>query len=146
MTPERWAQVRTVFESALEHAAGDDRAVFLQGACNGDKELLAEVRELLASFTEAPDFMSQPVTGAANMRRAAGLHDCGHRRMLLRKPVRRPEIVVDLRHSQHHPGPGAFGLEGQVRIGLRQPSRRNRVGPLQSGIGAKSHRRQQRDK
>jgi eukaryotic-like serine/threonine-protein kinase len=70
MTPERWAQVRSLFESALERPAGQ-RPAFLQDACASDDALLMEVRGLLDSFEESTDFMASPISAVAAVRRAA---------------------------------------------------------------------------
>jgi eukaryotic-like serine/threonine-protein kinase len=74
MTPERWAQVRSLFESALEQPA-DQRSTFLRNTCAGDDALLAEVRGLLDSFEESPDFMAGPISAVAAVRRAAAESD-----------------------------------------------------------------------
>lgn len=63
MNPERWARVRGVFDSALEQDPAQ-RTAFLQQACSGDQELLAEVRSLLASLDESTKFMDHPLTPA----------------------------------------------------------------------------------
>ena len=47
MTPERWEQVKHLFEGALEVKSGS-RAAFLEAACQGDLELRAELERLLA--------------------------------------------------------------------------------------------------
>jgi hypothetical protein len=48
MTPERWQQIKAVFNSALERAA-DERSSFLDEACAGDESLRSEVESLLSS-------------------------------------------------------------------------------------------------
>lgn len=52
MTPERWAQIRQIFEDALESS---DRAAFVAAACHGDDELQREVASLLAQHPDASD-------------------------------------------------------------------------------------------
>ena len=42
VTPERFAQVRAIFEAAIERPAAERRA-FAAGACAGDSALLREV-------------------------------------------------------------------------------------------------------
>ena len=68
MDPDRWAQVRGLFDSALEQEPGS-RTVFLEQACAGDRALLEEVRNMLASFEDSPQFMDSPVAPAAALRR-----------------------------------------------------------------------------
>jgi eukaryotic-like serine/threonine-protein kinase len=48
MTPERWQQVKSVFDSAVERAP-EERDAFLTVACAGDEELRREVIDLLHS-------------------------------------------------------------------------------------------------
>ena len=60
MTAERWAQVRQIFDGALERAEVD-RAAYLRIACARDDELRREVESLLASHQDSNDFLAQPV-------------------------------------------------------------------------------------
>src|SRR5262245_51551801 len=53
MTPERWQQVKTLLERALEREA-KERAAFLDAACADDAELRREVESLLA-YEERPE-------------------------------------------------------------------------------------------
>jgi serine/threonine protein kinase len=61
MSPERWKQVRAMFDGAVRRAAAD-REVFLAQACAGDPELRAEVDALLADDDEVGrvDFLPSP--------------------------------------------------------------------------------------
>jgi serine/threonine protein kinase/tetratricopeptide (TPR) repeat protein len=52
MTPERWRQVKSVFEHALQCPAGERRQ-YLDRACAGDAALLAELADLLAHDGQA---------------------------------------------------------------------------------------------
>jgi serine/threonine protein kinase/WD40 repeat protein len=52
MTPERWARIKEVFGEALE-LPDDQRAAFLQTACDSDASLRADVERLLGAETEA---------------------------------------------------------------------------------------------
>jgi serine/threonine-protein kinase len=60
MTPERWLQVKGVFQEALDRAR-DDRAAFLDDACAGDDVLRREVESLLHSNDRATstDFLEE---------------------------------------------------------------------------------------
>jgi non-specific serine/threonine protein kinase/serine/threonine-protein kinase len=62
MTPERWQQVKAVFQAALERAAGE-RASFLDAACAGDEALRAEVASLLAEQEKLSSFIAAPAVG-----------------------------------------------------------------------------------
>jgi len=64
VTPERWQQVKELFESALE-CAPDERAAFLDHACDGDESLRGEVESLLASYEEGESFMERPAVALA---------------------------------------------------------------------------------
>jgi len=59
MTPERWQQVKDLFQAARECAPGQ-RAAFLEASSGGDAELRAEVESLLASHEQPGRFMDQP--------------------------------------------------------------------------------------
>ena len=63
MTPERWAQVRQIFDGALERPEVD-RAAYLRVVCARDDELRREVESLLSSHDSAGDFLERP---AANL-------------------------------------------------------------------------------
>lgn len=48
MQADRWKQIETLFQAAVECAA-QDRAAFLQQACGADEDLRREVEKLLAA-------------------------------------------------------------------------------------------------
>ena len=66
MTPERWRQVKALFEQALERAAAQ-RAQWLASACGPDEELRLAVERLLAQHerAEAEDFIGGPALPGA---------------------------------------------------------------------------------
>ena len=51
MTPERWQQVKELFNSALEREQ-NQRSAFLAQACGDDEYLRSEVESLLSSMGE----------------------------------------------------------------------------------------------
>ena len=59
MTPERWKQVRGIFDRVAD-AAVEDREGLLSRECGGDAELAADVRSLLASSDAAGAFLEVP--------------------------------------------------------------------------------------
>jgi serine/threonine-protein kinase len=61
MTPERWRQVKELFNAACE-CAPERRSAFLDGACASDAELRREVESLLAAHEETGEFMRRPLT------------------------------------------------------------------------------------
>ncbi len=66
MTPERWAQIRQIFDGALERPQ-QDRAAYLRVRCARDDELRREVESLLTNYDGSEDFLSTP---AAELSRA----------------------------------------------------------------------------
>jgi eukaryotic-like serine/threonine-protein kinase len=68
MTPERWAKVRELFDAAADLDSGP-RGDFLDQACAGDADLLADVRALLKSLDDSGGFMSGPVSAAVAVHR-----------------------------------------------------------------------------
>jgi eukaryotic-like serine/threonine-protein kinase len=59
LTRERWAQIRQIFDAALERPP-QDRAAYLQVVCARDDELRREVENLLESHDTSTDFLSTP--------------------------------------------------------------------------------------
>jgi len=47
MSPERWQQVKEIFNSAINYRP-EERGVFLSQACSGDENLRREVESLIA--------------------------------------------------------------------------------------------------
>src|SRR5215216_5434561 len=64
MTPERWQQVKQIFNSAIAYRP-DERDVFISQACSGDDELRSEVESLIASHEESGSFIDKPAFEAA---------------------------------------------------------------------------------
>jgi non-specific serine/threonine protein kinase/serine/threonine-protein kinase len=65
MTPERWKQVKEIFNAALDRPA-DEREAFLDEACGADLSLRQQVERLINSHQQAGDFIED---------RAATAHD-----------------------------------------------------------------------
>src|SRR5262245_61684510 len=59
MNQERWQQVEQLYHAALERAP-NERAAFLDEACNGDSTLRQEVESLLAYDEPAQHFITTP--------------------------------------------------------------------------------------
>ena len=59
MTPERWQQIKEVFNLALEYEPGQ-RSSFLSKACDNDTALQAEVESLLAAHDKDGSFIDSP--------------------------------------------------------------------------------------
>src|SRR5882672_12426760 len=64
MTPERWQQVKAIFETAIQYRAAE-RSAFLSGACSGDENLRREVESLIASDEKSGEFIDAPAYQAA---------------------------------------------------------------------------------
>jgi eukaryotic-like serine/threonine-protein kinase len=64
MDLERWKQVDSLLQSALEHQP-EEREAFLRQACVGDEALEREVRSLLTLEQKAGSFLQVPVMEAA---------------------------------------------------------------------------------
>ena len=59
MTPERWQQIKQVFNSALEYEPAQ-RSSFLSSACDEDAALRQEVESLLAAHEKDGSFIDSP--------------------------------------------------------------------------------------
>ncbi len=59
MTPERWQQVKEIFDSAIKYRP-EQRGIFLSQACSGDDELRSEVESLIESHEKVGSFIDEP--------------------------------------------------------------------------------------
>jgi len=59
MTPQRWSQIKAVFNGALEQPP-EARGGWLRQECGSDAALLADVERLLRSFDSLGGFLDQP--------------------------------------------------------------------------------------
>jgi len=59
MSPERYRQVKVLFQAVLD-IAPDARAAYLDEACAQDEELRREVESLLESHNDAGEFIEAP--------------------------------------------------------------------------------------
>ena len=64
MTPERWQQVKQIFNSAITYRP-EERRLFISQACSGDADLRSEVESLIASHEQSGSFIDQPAFEAA---------------------------------------------------------------------------------
>lgn len=64
MDPQRWQQIKTIYQSALD-AATDEREAFVHAKCHDDKELAAEVLKLLDVPTRSVGDI-EAIVGAAS--------------------------------------------------------------------------------
>jgi serine/threonine protein kinase/TolB-like protein/Flp pilus assembly protein TadD len=64
MTPERWQQLKQIFQSALERNPAE-RSAFLRQACAGDPALRSEVESLISSHDQAGDSIEAMAVEAA---------------------------------------------------------------------------------
>ena len=64
MTPERWQQVKEIFDSAIKYVP-EHREGFLSLACGGDAELRSEVESLITSHEKEGSFIDEPAYYAA---------------------------------------------------------------------------------
>src|ERR1044072_621225 len=61
-----WQRVKEIFDGALERQ-GDERAAFLERACDGDAEVRKEVESLLRSYEVAGSFMEAPAVAHTDL-------------------------------------------------------------------------------
>src|SRR6059036_1213827 len=64
MTPERWQQVKQIFQSAIERPP-DERDAFLARACQDNPALRSQVESLIASHDQAGDSIEAMAAEAA---------------------------------------------------------------------------------
>lgn len=63
-TEARWQRVKRLFHAALQ-TPPDERAAYLQQACDGDLALQQEIERLLAHDRMAGDFLAEPAAADA---------------------------------------------------------------------------------
>ena len=68
MKPERYQQVKHLFQSALELDTGARQAL-LDSACGSDVSLRDEVERMLAAHEQAASFIEAPALPRARVRR-----------------------------------------------------------------------------
>ncbi len=66
MTPQRFQQIRNVFEAAVDRE-GTARRRFLEEACRGDQDLCAEVARLLAAHARPAGVLEPPTADVLRM-------------------------------------------------------------------------------
>lgn len=66
MDPTRWERIESICLAALERTP-DDRAVFLDEACGGDRDLRREVESLLQQLQADPTFLETPLARVADL-------------------------------------------------------------------------------
>jgi serine/threonine protein kinase len=59
MTPERWQEIKRVFQAAMELPAGE-RTVYVQREVAGDADMQAQIDSLLRAHLAASDFIEDP--------------------------------------------------------------------------------------
>jgi len=64
MNPERWRQITSIFQVAVQRDASS-RAAYLNDACAGDDSLRREVEGMLASHDQASSFIEEPALNVA---------------------------------------------------------------------------------
>jgi serine/threonine protein kinase len=108
-----WARLKEIFQAAIERT-GSDRAVFVDEACRAHPELEARLRALLASHSEAEDFLETP----AYAQLLAGAPSNGGDAEILRPG----EVVDDTYEVQSTLGAGGMGVVYRViHRGLKRP-------------------------
>ncbi len=95
MTPERWKQVKEIFNAALDRSV-DERETFLDEACGGDLSLRQQVEHFINRYEQAGDFMETPAAPSRDslpadeaISAAALLHDRAAGRRLQTRPRNR---------------------------------------------------------
>jgi serine/threonine protein kinase len=122
MTPERWQEIRAVFEQAELHS-DVERAQYLDEACGGDAELRLEVESLLAAAGRAGGaFLGTP---AVDMMQSTSEED--HSSARIGRQIGAYEIIAEIGHGGMGEVYRAVRIDGQfeqqvaiklVRVGM----------------------------
>ena len=81
MNPERWAQIKELFGSALEQEPGA-RGAFLRTACGEDAQLRCEIESLLASFDSNQSLATESPPAIDSNTAAIAGQTIGHYRVI----------------------------------------------------------------
>lgn len=77
MTPGRWAQIRQIFDAALERTS-DERIAYLGRACAGDDDLRHQVEDLLSSHSQSDGFLAETADNLHHHRPTGGDNSGDH--------------------------------------------------------------------
>jgi serine/threonine protein kinase/Flp pilus assembly protein TadD len=67
MASDKWSQVKDILDAAIKRKP-EERAAFLDEACNGDQTVRREVDSLLSSFGRADGFMQSPAVESPTLK------------------------------------------------------------------------------
>src|SRR5216683_921099 len=62
VNPDKWQRIKNIFEAAVQRPA-HDREQFIASACDGDTQLLSEIKNLLLGDEHAGEFLEIPAIG-----------------------------------------------------------------------------------
>lgn len=107
MKPERWQQLKHIFQSALERDPAE-RSAFLHQACGGDAELRNEVESLISSHDQAGDSIEIMAAEAAT------------------KMLSAEQASIEGKRIAHYQVLSRIGRGGMGEVFLSQDTRLNR--------------------
>jgi serine/threonine protein kinase len=110
MTPERWARIKALFETALDQE-WSDRDAFIAQACGADDDLRIHVGQLLAQHDNAAEFLESPIVRAGELILASPPAVSP----LTAFPLTAPDFIPQSRFEVRNVlGSGAFGVVYRV--------------------------------
>lgn len=119
MTAERWQQIESIFQSAVEMEGGE-RAEYVAGACAGDRELRQEVESLLATYEKAGSFIDVPAHEVAA--RLIADSNSGSQGIGAESLSRAPTLLLNTEAAdsddEHKTKPSSTGRRRIVLVGL----------------------------
>src|SRR5512132_446247 len=107
MTPERWQQLKQLFQSALERKPAE-RSAFLNQACAGDPALRSEVESLISSH-------DQDGTSIEAMAAEAATEMLGNDHAIVGKQIGHYQVLDRIGHG----GMGEVFLAQDTRLGRK---------------------------
>jgi serine/threonine protein kinase len=93
MTPERWQQVKDLFQAAIEREPSE-RAAFLDEACAGDPDLRKEVESLLACDEKGSSLIEGPA-----FERAMELLPCDQDESMVGRRIGSYKVLCEIGHG-----------------------------------------------
>lgn len=96
MTPERWREIKKLFQAVLEHQP-IERTSFLLQACASDLSLQAEVQALIKAYEEAGDFIELPAVEA--IEKLAIIDEQPHLASIIGEHIGQYKVIDEIGHG-----------------------------------------------
>ncbi|MBX7221063.1 MAG: serine/threonine protein kinase [Blastocatellia bacterium] len=119
MTPERWLQIKTLFDKVLDHPA-PQRQEFLDQTCREDDDLRREIESLLECANQIEDDFLAPLESNSATRTPTGFATSDEKTMPGKAELSLGEVIQNRYHIERELGRGGFSIVYLARETLYQ--------------------------